>query len=94
MGLVPLSGDEHDVPGLRLRDGTPDRHAAIQLHAVTDPVWYAGEHVVDDRARFFAARIIAGQIEPIGELRGSTGQPCISMASMEALPQTPQLEVV
>ena len=35
-----------------------------------------------------------GEAEAAGELRGKTGQPCISMASIEALPQTPQLDVV
>ena len=36
---------------------------------VPRPVWDAGEHVVHDCARFFAAWVIAGQVEPIGELR-------------------------
>ena len=46
--------------------------------------------------RGFAGMDIAGggEAEAAGELRGKTGQPCISMASIEALPQTPQLDVV
>src|SRR5436190_766002 len=56
--LVPLAGDEHDIPGARGLDRLGDRRRPVGLDLDCPPD--AFEHLADDRVRVFAARVVGG----------------------------------
>src|SRR5204862_6228605 len=69
VGLVSLAGDHDHVVVRRLGDRARDRLAAVGDRRVLLAV-DAVRDLVDDRARVFAARVIARDYDAVGEPRG------------------------
>ena len=69
VGLVALAREQHDVAGARLVHRGEDRHLAV-LDRLGRAAGNAREHLLDDRVRILAARIVAGDDHVVGEPRG------------------------
>src|SRR6185503_7208293 len=64
--LVALAGDQDDVAVARALERACDSAAPVRLDV---EVGRAGEHLVDDRERILAARVVGGDDRDVGELR-------------------------
>jgi hypothetical protein len=86
--LVALAGDHDDVARRGLGDRGPDRGPAIDVDV--ERVGHRGQDLIEDRARIFGARVIAGDHREIGLGRdhrahlGALGRIAIAAAAEHA----------
>ena len=91
--FVSLARDEHDVAGARALDRGLQRRAAVVDHADARVVAETRANVGDDRAGILAARVVVGQHDAVGEVRGDGAhhRPLAAVAIAAAAEHAPEL---
>src|SRR5262249_50052964 len=68
--FVAFAGEQHDITAMCAGDRQIDCAPAIRFYLVATAA-HAGDDVVDDGARIFAARIVAGDDHAFCQARGN-----------------------